>query len=102
MGDRQAVLERVQKHFTIMVTLKALGSFLGQMGLMHAGESTWVLAVGFPLFIFLVGRHLIKTKLNEERAAGLVKYIPLLYCFLVLAVVGNVMSFLVKMQFFMV
>ncbi|MBM7854583.1 hypothetical protein JOC37_000956 [Desulfohalotomaculum tongense] len=102
MEQRQEVFQRVRKHFTLMLAIECLGSMLGQIGFWKAGESTLVLVVGLPLFIFLVGNHLIKTKLTEERAVKLSKYIPLLYCFLVLVVVGNIMSFLVKIGFFKV
>ncbi|MBO8136965.1 MAG: hypothetical protein H0Z40_02345 [Desulfotomaculum sp.] len=97
---KKETFKRVKKHFILMVTIKALGSMLGQIGLWKAGESTLFLIAAVPLLIFMVGRYLINKRLTEERAVKLAKYIPIFYCLLVLAVVGNIMSFLVKIGFF--
>ncbi|MEG6615073.1 hypothetical protein V6C27_01350 [Peptococcaceae bacterium 1198_IL3148] len=96
--NRQTALG-VKKHLRLMVIIKALGSLLGQIGLLQAGANTAVSMLIMPGLIIVIGIFLINQKLSDEIAVRLSKYIVIFYCFLILAVVGNIMSFLVNVGF---
>lgn len=103
MGARDQSMETlnyVKRNLKIMVVLKALGSLLAQIGLWQAGESPLVSVVALPLIIILLGFLIIDKKLNAQWAERLVKYIVIFYAFLVLSLVGNISSFLIKTGFF--
>ncbi len=89
----------VRRNLLLMVFIKSMGSLLAQIGLLIAGMNSVFLAVAMPVLIFFVGYYLIKTKLTPERAVRLEKLIPMFYLFLILAVVGNIASFLKNIDF---
>ena len=92
-------LQYVKRNLKIMVVLKAMGSLLAQIGLWKAGESPVVSVVVLPIIILFIGFMIIDKKITAERAARMARYIVIFYAFLVLSVVGNIISFLLKMGF---
>lgn len=92
-------LHYVKRNLKIMVVLKALGSFLAQIGLWKAGETPVVGVVALPMIILLIGFMVIDKKITAEWATKMARYIVIFYAFLVLSLVGNIVSFLIKTGF---
>jgi fatty-acid desaturase len=91
--------QRIRKQLKLMIIIKALGSLLAQIGLLQAGANTLISMLIMPALIIVAGIFIINHKINDDLALRLSKYLIFFYCFLILAVVGNIMSFLVNIGF---
>lgn len=90
-------LEKVHKKLTILVIIKAFGSGLVQYGTWQAGYNPAITMVIFPALTYFLGTLLIRTFVTEERLASFTRLMPLIVVFVTLAVVHNIVSFLINM-----